>query len=322
MSRNWIKVTRQHRCSLIFGIAIIDECHEEYFKNSGRAKVLTDLPRLNNTVQPYVWGYSGTPFSQTPRGIEGVLWAIEKHSETVDKAFSWKKLDWICKQFDEQLKNEKLDNAAVDACLADFKSFLTRFMIRRTGDTMWFGHPLVNMKPHMHTDVTLVSEETLTEDICDYEKQFDAEKERILTALRLKWDNTAPELRRSNIRPVKLAFNIMIRAHWRSRLLATFPYLQKMTLPDLERPLNLGPDEVQVFLKANARETNPYKKNIRALVENSPKCLWLYDFIYKLKALKDVEGNHHKLVIMTAFPQVAYIVSLVSIILRWVLIET
>ncbi|PVH73085.1 hypothetical protein DL98DRAFT_58600 [Cadophora sp. DSE1049] len=299
---------------------MIDECHEEYFKNSGRAKILADIPRFNNSVRPFVWGYSGTPFSQTPRGIEGVLWAIEKHSETVDEAYSWKKLDRICKQFDEQLKSEKLDNSAVDACLGEFKSFLTRYMIRRTADTMWFGHPLVNMKPHIHTDVTLVSDGTFTEDIRHYEKQFEAEKEKMLTALQSKWDQTTPELRRSNIRPVRLGFNVMIRTHWRSRLLATFPYLQQITSPELEKPLSLSQEEVQAFIKAPARDSNPYKKNLRAIVENSPKCLWLYDFINKLMGLRDVEGNEHKLVIMTAFPQVAYILSLVSTFIRCLVI--
>jgi SNF2-related domain len=78
------------RSCLIFGIAMIDESHEEYFKNKGRAQILTNLPTWNNSVRPFVWGYSGTPFSQTPRGIEGVLWAIEKHSGMQEANFKWR----------------------------------------------------------------------------------------------------------------------------------------------------------------------------------------------------------------------------------------
>ncbi|KAG4441047.1 hypothetical protein IFR05_003455 [Cadophora sp. M221] len=306
----WIKTSRQNRCSLIFGIAMIDECHEENFKNSGRAKILTDLPRFNNDVRPFLFGYSGTPFSQTPRGIEGVLWAIEKHSEAVNESFSWAKLDQICKQFDGQLKNEVSDMAVIDSCLAEFKLFVTKFILRRTADTSWFGHPLIEMKPHIHTDVTLEPNEIYEGDIRQYENQFDGEREETLRALQSKWDATAPELRRSNIRPTKLGFNVMVRAHWRSRLLATFPYLYERTLPDQKDSLNLTPEEVQVFLKAQPRDTNPYKKHLKAIVENSPKCLWLYDFIHELKKDRDIEGNEHKLVIMTSFPQVAYILSL------------
>ncbi|KAH7308852.1 hypothetical protein BKA65DRAFT_174981 [Rhexocercosporidium sp. MPI-PUGE-AT-0058] len=306
----WIKTSRQNRCSLIFGIAMIDECHEEYFKNTGRAKILTDLPRFNSDVRPFLFGYSGTPFSQTPRGIEGVLWAIEKHSNTVEEAFSWAKLDKICKEFDAQLKNEMPDLTVVDSCLADFKLFMTRFMIRRTADTVWFGHPLIEVKPHIHTDILLETNETYEGDIRDYEKQFDDEREKMLESLQLKWDSTAPDLRRTNIRPTKLGFNVMIRAHWRARLLATFPYLYEMALPNARDPLSLTPEEALVFLKASPRDSNQYKKHLRSIVENSPKCLWLYNFIHELKKSTDIEGNQHRLVIMTSFPQVAYVLSL------------
>ncbi|KAK0110191.1 hypothetical protein ONS95_002842 [Cadophora gregata] len=309
---SWIKASKQNRCSLVFGIAMIDECHEAYIKNSGRAKVLVDLPRFNNSVRPFVWGYSGTPFSQTPRAIEGVLWAIEKHSDVIDEDFSWKKLDRISKQFDQQLKSKEFDHSAVDACLVDFKSFLIRYMIRRAADTLWFDHPLAKMKPHIHTDVSVISKLSFTEATRDYENQFDAEREEMLKALQTRWDETAPELRRSNIRPVKLAFNVNMRAYWRSRLLATLPYLQMLTSPDGE-PLKLSTVEVLDYIqkKKTPRDSNSYKDNIKAIMENSPKCLWLHDFMIRLKGLKDVEGDEHKLVIMTAFPQVAYVVSLI-----------
>ncbi|CZT12306.1 uncharacterized protein RCO7_09039 [Rhynchosporium graminicola] len=306
----WIKNTRQNRCSLIFGIAMIDECHENYFRNAGRGKVLADIPRFNSNVRPFLFGYSGTPISQTPRGIEGVLWAIEKHANVVDESVSWRKLDQICKTFDEQVKSDVQDTPAVDACLTDFKGYLTKFMIRRTAETLWFGHTLVEMKPHIHTDVTLEADASIAEDIRDFEKQFDAERDTLLATLQTTWDNTAPELRRSNIRPTKLAFNARARAHWRSRVLATFPHLLKLASPEVENQLDLTIAETQVFLKAKPAEPNPYKKNLKAIVENSPKCLWLYDFIHKLKAERDLEGNEQKLVIITSFPQVVYILSL------------
>lgn len=66
--------TKGKRAQLVFGIAMIDESHEESSRNKGRAKVLLDLPKAN---EPHIWGYSGTPFSLNPRGLEGVLWAIE-----------------------------------------------------------------------------------------------------------------------------------------------------------------------------------------------------------------------------------------------------
>lgn len=56
--------------ALVYGIAMIDECHEHFHKEKGRSKTLADLPQENH---PWLWGYSGTPFTQTPRGLEGVL---------------------------------------------------------------------------------------------------------------------------------------------------------------------------------------------------------------------------------------------------------
>jgi hypothetical protein len=40
--------------------------------------------------------------------------------------------------------------------------------------------------------------------------------------------------------------------------------------------------------------------------------MWLYAFISQLELEKDVNGNNQKLVILTKFPQVAFILKLVS----------
>jgi len=42
-----------------FGVGMIDESHEEYFKQTGRGKIIYDIP----TNRPYLWEYSGTTFS-------------------------------------------------------------------------------------------------------------------------------------------------------------------------------------------------------------------------------------------------------------------
>lgn len=155
------------RHQIVFGLAMIDESHEEYFKQTGRGKVLADLPSVN---QPFLWGYSGTPFSQTPRGLEGVLWAIEQHFPSAVKGesgwhnhpflqqFEYRKLDKICKDFDNEFKRDRPDQGKVDQILADFKPFLLNFVIRRTAETLWFGHrlivrqtpPVFSLLPHIH----------------------------------------------------------------------------------------------------------------------------------------------------------------------------
>jgi hypothetical protein len=43
--------------------------------------------------------------------------------------------------------------------------------------------------------------------------------------------------------------------------------------------------------------------------------MWLYNFIPQILEQKDVAGNDQKLVILTAFPQVAFVLKLVSFVL-------
>jgi hypothetical protein len=293
---------------------MIDECHEEYFKNKGRAQILTNLPTSNNTVRPFVWGYSGTPFSQTPRGVEGVLWAIEKHSLKTDPNFKWEKLDAICKEYDIQIKSNKRDDEAVSRILDAFKPFLIRSMIRRTAETKWFGGcSLVKLRPHVHQDVFFKPNEAFNALIPAFEAKFDAEREDVLEQLQVKWDNF-PDSRRSDIRPTALGFNVICRTSWRSRLLATFPYLFRLATTDVEADrLTLTAEEVQSFKSAiDKKEFNtPYGRHIKRIVEGSPKCLWLYNFIPQLLSQEDVDGNSQKLVILTNFPQVAFILKLV-----------
>jgi hypothetical protein len=301
------------RSCLIFGIGMIDESHEEYFKNKGRAQILTSLPACNNAVRPFTWGYSGTPISQTPRGIEGVLWAIEKHSPKHDPKFKWEKLDAICKGYDSQIKSNKRDDAAVEQILSAFKLFLVKFMIRRMAETKWFGgHSLIKLKPHIHQDIFLKPNDTFDALIPAFEEKFDTEKSEVLEQLQAKWDNF-PDSRRSDIRPTKLGFNIMCRISWRSRVLATFPYLFRLATMEEDR-LSLTEEEVQSFKSAiDKKEFNtPYGRYLKHIVEGSPKCLWLYNFIPQILEQKDVAGNDQKLVILTNFPQVAFILKLVS----------
>ncbi|KAE9363422.1 hypothetical protein N431DRAFT_357289 [Stipitochalara longipes BDJ] len=301
------------RSSLIFGIAMIDECHEEYFKNKGRAQILTNLPTCNTMIRPFVWGYSGTPFSQTPRGVEGVLWAIEKHSLKSDPNFKWEKLDAICKEYDTQIKSNKRDDESVDRILAAFKPFLTRFMIRRTAETKWFGgRSLIKLQPHVHQDVFLKPNDNFDALIPAFEAKFDSDREDVLEQFQGKWDNF-PESRRSDIRPTTLGFNVICRISWRSRVLATFPYLFKLATTDVEADrLALTVEEVQSFKSAiDKKEFNsPYGRHLKRIIEGSPKCMWLYNLIPQILSQKDVDGNCQKLVILTNFPQVAFILKL------------
>jgi hypothetical protein len=79
--------------------------------------------------------------------------------------------------------------------------------------------------------------------------------------------------------------------------------------------LTLTAEEVQSFKSAiDKKEFNtPYGKYLRQIVEGSPKCVWLFNFIPQILSQKDVFGNDQKLVILTNFPQVAFLLKLASV---------
>jgi hypothetical protein len=318
----WKKGTRT---AIIFGIAMIDESHEEYFKNKGQAKILTDLSRSNSNVRPFMWGYSGTPFSQTPRGLEGVLWAIEHHASLSQSSwqasptlqqFQWNNLDIICKKYDQQLKSKKRDDAAVQQILDEFKPFLLTFMLRRKGDTKWFGHTLIKLKPHIHQDVNLKMTRERHEKIKripEFEAKFQSEKDELLAELQAKWDKFT-EARRSDIRPTKLAFNTLCRISWRSRVLSTIPWMIDAASREVGPRMTLTEEETLGLTGSDAKEkASTYKRYIRSITESSPKLLWLHSFVQRLDLQKDVDGNEQKLVILTHFPQVAFALKMVCI---------
>jgi len=51
---------------------------------------------------------------------------------------------------------------------------------------------------------------------------------------------------------------------------------------------------------------------LRQIVESSPKCIWLRNFIHELDQTTDIAGMEQKLIIMTQFNPVALILKLVS----------
>jgi hypothetical protein len=311
-----------------FGIAMIDESHEEYFKQTGRGKVLYEMPSAN---QPFLWGYSGTPFSQTPRGLEGVLWAIEKHVPSPSKGvsgwashpvlyqFMWERLDHICKAFDTQVKSKTPDNAKVDDILAQFVPFLQNFVIRRDANTKWFGHRLIKLKSHHHQDIQLdnigITTDEFTLEVEEVEAEFKVEKDNALLELQQKWDKF-PERRRALNRPEQLAFNTLCRLQWRSRILATLPYAEKLLhAEDPKHKIDLSLAETLEFFRrpGDKIKENPYYTHAKAIAEGSPKLIHVYNLIKALGKGTDYQGEEQKLIIMSTFPQVVFAMFMASI---------
>jgi hypothetical protein len=305
---------------IVFGIAMIDECHEEYLKEKGRSGVLADLPVINS---PFLWGYSGTPLVGSPRNLEGVLWAIEQHfpkknedfkgsgweEDAVLCQFHYRALDFLCNDFEKHIKNKTGSPQVFASLAADLKPFLTTFMIRRTADSTWFGRPLIKLKTHIHQDIVLAHNAKFDKKLSELQAVVEEEAAVKLRELQDEWKIDDPRYKYCRL-PNKLAFNTQCRVEWRLRVIATFPFLVNLAAAAHKHHLDLTTEEVLKF-KGTEVYKSPYSLYLRQIVESSPKCIWLRRYIEELSKTSDVDGKEQKLVIMTQFNPVALILKLV-----------
>jgi hypothetical protein len=307
-----------------FGIACADECHEDYIIGKGRAGVLARLPG-----NPWCWGYSGTPFDNTPRCLEGVLWALEQQApkpNVTSLETGWQQIsepgglqnfrrevfDNLCKNCKADTKSKADSGSFIEEAFADdfvrkFSSFLYTFMIRRTPDSKWFGHGLVTLKPSVHRDIFLV-----------HNSKYDAEFEALHTELktdyeyRLKkvqemWDKS-PKDKRSIKAPTELGFNNRMHSLYKFRILATCPALIRLTTGP--NALTLKTDELKKW--RNNENGSPYARNLTEIFESSPKLIWLRACIMDTDKQRDCDGKEQKMVIVTNFNCIAFLIKLVG----------
>jgi hypothetical protein len=334
-----IEFTKGKRHGIVVGIAMIDECHEDYIKNKGRAGVLADL---EPTSRPILWGYSGTPLPSTPRGLEGVIWALEEHRSRIIGAgtkmmriSSWDhtpfsempglryaELSSLSDHFEHYVKR----NVGYKGVMPDFETrllpFLRMYMLRRTTDTLWFGRPLIKLNPHYHQDIFLKEGSVLVHSNLsaiekNYQRITDREKEARLAEVQENWDAKDELTKVRESRPVRLSFNAICQAEWKHRIFATFPYLilffegPMKSLPQERPKVDFSAKECMQWRSARDERRCPYFRALNKIVEGSPKCCWLYGFIRKLRERRDVDGRESKLVIITVFNVVGLILKMV-----------
>lgn len=299
-----------------FGIACVDESHEEYNIEKGRGGVLGRLPG-----NPMCWGYSGTPLDKSPRCLEGVLWALEKQAKKIDiesvasgwaqshemKNFRREVFDKACKEFESGIRSGTFNAAILENLEKQLLPFLSTFMIRRTPESRWFGHPLLALNSNLHRDVFLMHNEKYDKEIKALTPEIEADAADRLQKLQAMWDK-APEIQRPLERPRALGFNNKIHTQYKLRILATCPALIKLTTG--ENALTLKTDELRKWRGGNEKNS-PYAKNIIEIFENSPKLMWLRECILDIEKHRDIDGAEQKMIIITNFNCIAFIVKLV-----------
>jgi hypothetical protein len=331
--REWVK-GKKH--GIVFGIAMIDECHEDYLKGKGRPEILA---QLNPILRPFIWGYSGTPLPNTPRGLEGILWAIEEQKEKAPAygAIGRKSLELhninprvfgnICKEFETKVKKGLGYKGLMPDLPKQLLPYLYHFMIRRQADTLWFNRPLIKLNPHYHQDVFLKHKEDKKwiDFVDQYKPKIEAEKNLKLIILEAVWDEKDEATKARESKPTKLSFNAECQAEWQLRMLATFPFLVTHLIGQnhtrrLNAKLEFTAKECMQWRSAKDEKKSPYFKNLSDIVETSAKCAWLYKFIRQMQkssGMVKFQGNwvkrEHKLVIITSFSVVGLILKLVCI---------
>ncbi|KAJ5050732.1 uncharacterized protein L3040_002605 [Drepanopeziza brunnea f. sp. 'multigermtubi'] len=308
---------------VVYGIAMIDECHEEFHKNQGRSAVLARLPRAG---RPFVWGYSGTPLTTTPKCLEGVLWAIERlwpksHRRNVnhltgleqDRAlaqFSCQRLGAIAEQFERDVKENKGSPILFRDIYLRLKPFLLMFVLRRTADTPWFGQPLIKLPPHVHKDILLEHEVEFDPKLEQWGSYVDDQVKSKLAELQSNRQDIDRRLAKETL-PTKFSFNSEMRMRFSQRIMATFPYLVQNAAILHQNHLDLTYEELKKFRGPNEkRPVNPYWVHLKGIGARSPKMMWIYHFIKELDQTTDVNGQEQKVVIMSEFNQVALVVKL------------
>lgn len=306
---------------IVFGIAMIDECHEEYIKQKGRSGVLSDLPLINN---PFIWGYSGTPLSTTPRSLEGVLWAMEQHfprkyphakttgweTDVNLRGFRYKAFDALCKDFEDNVKNQNGNLLIAKEFEESLLPWLIQFVIRRTADSTWFGRPLIMLKNHIHQDVILAHNPRFDASLAELTRVIDEETHLKFTDLIKTLEARDPS---SQVPlPVDFTFNQRCRVQWKLSMVATFPFLVELSNENHPHHLSLATEEVIKYMRKDLLKS-PYARYLKQIVKSSAKCIWLEKYLLEMLQTEDVDGKEQKLVIITRHNQVALILKLVSL---------
>ncbi|KAH8592808.1 hypothetical protein B0O99DRAFT_674250 [Bisporella sp. PMI_857] len=290
------------------GIACVDEFHEDFRVGERRIDILARLPGN----EPWCWALSGTPIENTPRSLQGILNAIEKQfnkrlingqptSWGQDRAlrmFTHDVYERVCKEFDmlAKAKGQHHNKSAIDDLKKRFLPFLIQFMIRRTPDTNWYGHGLAPLKPMFHHDIYLAHNATFDAEIEAMQPELDAAYSIALQTIQDKWRSEDPQ-KRAWPMPSQLGYSNTISVQYKLKILATCPWLVKLTTGPT--PMTLKNDELTKW--KGKYENSPYGKNLQSIVESSPKLLWLRQFIIDLDKTKDVDGQEHKVLIMSQY---------------------
>ena len=342
-----IQITRDKRnttkkiknAGIVFGIAMIDEVHETRpRKGESKAGILAEVPITNS---PFLWGYSGTPITSSPRGLEQILFAIEDRSPKTRlpsgafqtawqtspllQKFSYQNLNEICREY-ENWVTSRLGMNVGNLLQGRFQPFLEMFLLRRTAESAWFGQPLMKLKIHRHHDVTLKHYSYFDKHLDEFEKscitdtlEAEVERRKENWTVRKAAARTSKQKDELDFRPGNsLPFAVEYAVTRKLRLFASFPYLVKFALaPKGPEHLEFDREETRIRGAASQVRRSLYGIHLKGICECSPKLGWLYNFLkdFFAKADESCDGDvtrERKLIIVSSHDPAILLIKLVS----------
>lgn len=285
----------------VWGQIFRDEYHEEKRRDTKGMTLCLAARRAHPDAR--VWFVSGTPWSTSPRDLDGVFSVL-----------------YIKKIWDNHARLDKAGPEAYGKLITRYEAILNRsasaasksndhepveamaellevVMIRRTSDSKWFGKTMIDLPPHTRTEVSVEFPLNYRSALQEMEKLIKSS----LKATMPKTDNP----------PKKPTLARFFERAYKVRAVTVFPALAALVLQQPSLDLTWGQFMDEGFLRD---DQNPYLSYISLLMASSPKLDAIFAIVEGLGTMRFEFNNGvvsevaEKLVIAATNPLVCYLI--------------
>ena len=207
-----------------------------------------------------VWFVSGTPWTKSPHDLLGVLSVLcvpsvgDLHS-TLYLATPTFYLKLVSEYEFRLARIDQVSAQASDAKMIDqIAGILEELMICRTGESTWFGGPIVEIPEHQRRVIKIPFPQEYRKDL--------TKMERLIQTQLQTHKNTADGV------TTRTAFLKFLEKAYKIRATTVFPAFAKLIIDHPSLDLTWGQF---CLLQYDANPTNPYINNLSLLSESSPK---------------------------------------------------
>lgn len=285
----------------VWGQIFRDEYHEEKRRETKGMSLCLQARTAHADAK--IWFISGTPWSTSPRDLDGVF-SVLYVKETWDMHARLRKAD--PQEYNKLItRYEAVLNRRTDVVgkmsdqepVESMAELLEVIMIRRTPESRWFGKTMVELPPHTRTEIAV-------EFPVDYRPALQQMENLIKSSLQTI--TSAP-----GNPPKKPTLARFFERAYKIRAVTVFPALAALVLQHPFLDLTWGQ-----FLREEYQfdEDNPYVKNLPLLMSSSPKLESIFSIVAALDTMQYEFENGavmevpEKLVIAATNPLVCYLI--------------